>query len=51
MARIIEPTTEAIAEAAARLRRSDVVAFPTETVYGLGGATFDESVHLSLIHI
>ncbi len=30
------PDPEVLAEAAARLRRGDLVAFPTETVYGLG---------------
>jgi L-threonylcarbamoyladenylate synthase len=34
---VIKPTPDAIAEAAARLRAGDLVAFPTETVYGLGG--------------
>jgi L-threonylcarbamoyladenylate synthase len=40
-----QPTDDAIAEAAARLRAGDLVAFPTETVYGLGGdATNDTAV-------
>ena len=30
-------TPQAIAEAAAHLRAGRLVAFPTETVYGLGG--------------
>jgi L-threonylcarbamoyladenylate synthase len=34
---VLSPTPEAIAEAAARLRAGGLVAFPTETVYGLGG--------------
>ena len=34
---VIKPTSDAIAEAAARLRAGSLVAFPTETVYGLGG--------------
>jgi L-threonylcarbamoyladenylate synthase len=33
---VSSPTPAGLAEAAARLRRGDVVAFPTETVYGLG---------------
>ncbi|HEX5320312.1 MAG TPA: L-threonylcarbamoyladenylate synthase [Stellaceae bacterium] len=38
-------TPEAIAEAAALLRAGELVAFPTETVYGLGGnATDDRAV-------
>ena len=35
------PGTEAIAEAAERLRTGDLVAFPTETVYGLGANALD----------
>jgi L-threonylcarbamoyladenylate synthase len=35
-ARIVAPTPEAIADAAARLAAGTLVAFPTETVYGLG---------------
>src|SRR5215470_13610147 len=38
-------TSEAIADAAEHIRRGDVVAFPTETVYGLGAdATNAEAV-------
>ncbi len=37
------PTTdEAVAEAVAALRRGEVVAYPTETFYGLGVDAFDE---------
>jgi L-threonylcarbamoyladenylate synthase len=35
------PQAEAIAEAAERLRQGDLVAFPTETVYGLGANALD----------
>ncbi|MBI3452469.1 MAG: threonylcarbamoyl-AMP synthase [Rhodospirillales bacterium] len=43
--RIAKPTRAAIARAAALLRRGAPVAFPTETVYGLGGdATSDRAV-------
>lgn len=35
------PTPETIAEAAARLRAGGLVAFPTETVYGLGANALD----------
>jgi L-threonylcarbamoyladenylate synthase len=35
-ARIVTPTSDAIARAAERLRAGELVAFPTETVYGLG---------------
>jgi L-threonylcarbamoyladenylate synthase len=45
LSRILEPTPAAIAEAALALRRGRLVAFPTETVYGLGAiATDDEAV-------
>lgn len=43
--RIVEPTAQSVAEAAALLRDGKLVAFPTETVYGLGGdATNDRAV-------
>lgn len=43
--RIVPATDAAIDEAAALLRASQLVAFPTETVYGLGGdATDDRAV-------
>jgi L-threonylcarbamoyladenylate synthase len=43
--RVEVATPAAIASAAERLRAGELVAFPTETVYGLGGdATKDESV-------
>jgi L-threonylcarbamoyladenylate synthase len=41
MARVLDPTPKAIEEAAARLRAGQPVAFPTETVYGLGAGTLD----------
>ncbi|MBL8644458.1 MAG: threonylcarbamoyl-AMP synthase [Rhodospirillaceae bacterium] len=42
---IVSPSPEIIAEAARFLRGGDLVAFPTETVYGLGGdATQDSAV-------
>jgi L-threonylcarbamoyladenylate synthase len=41
MPRIAEPTPDVIAEAARRLREATVVAFPTETVYGLGADTLN----------
>src|SRR3982750_445212 len=37
------PETDVIAEAAAVLRRGGLVAFPTETVYGLGANALDET--------
>lgn len=39
--RVLQPTPDALAEAAARLRAGGLVAFPTETVYGLGGDAGD----------
>jgi L-threonylcarbamoyladenylate synthase len=40
-----QPTPASIAEAAVRIRRGELVAFPTETVYGLGAdATSDAAV-------
>jgi L-threonylcarbamoyladenylate synthase len=38
--RIVAPSAEGIAEAVALLRAESVVAFPTETVYGLGADAF-----------
>ncbi len=43
MQKIVEPSPRAIEEAAAALRRGRVVAFPTETVYGLAADTFCEA--------
>ena len=40
-ARIALPDDAALAEAAERLRRGELVAFPTETVYGLGANALD----------
>jgi len=37
MSRIFAPTPEAIAQAVSVLRAGDLVGFPSETVYGLGG--------------
>ena len=37
MALLLPPTPQAIRRAAALLREGALVAFPTETVYGLGG--------------
>ncbi len=41
--RIALPTDEAIAEAARLLENGELVAFPTETVYGLGANALDET--------
>lgn len=40
-ARVLPPTDEALAEAAARLQSGELVALPTETVYGLGANALD----------
>ncbi len=40
--RLVEATAETIAEAAALLRQGQLVAFPTETVYGLGADATNE---------
>ena len=43
--KVVEPTATAIEEAARLLRNGGLVAFPTETVYGLGGdATSERAV-------
>ena len=39
---IIEPTAQSIAAAARLLQEGGLVAFPTETVYGLGGDATNE---------
>lgn len=39
---ILEANEENIAKCAELLRRGEVVAFPTETVYGLGANALDE---------
>jgi L-threonylcarbamoyladenylate synthase len=41
MTRLLAPDTQGIAEAAALLRAGRLVAFPTETVYGLGASALD----------
>ena len=40
--RILQADARAIAEAGACLRESGLVAFPTETVYGLGANALDD---------
>ena len=42
MSRILLPTEHAIAEAAEAIKRGELVAFPTETVYGLGANALNE---------
>ncbi|MCA0249216.1 MAG: threonylcarbamoyl-AMP synthase [Proteobacteria bacterium] len=40
--KVVEPTAQSVAEAATLLRDGKLVAFPTETVYGLGGDATNE---------
>jgi len=40
--KLVEPTAQSVAEAATLLRDGKLVAFPTETVYGLGGDATNE---------
>lgn len=41
MTRILEPTSDAIQQCADHIRNGKLVAFPTETVYGLGANAYD----------
>ena len=41
--KVIQPTPEAIREAASALRAGELVGLPTETVYGLGAHALDEA--------
>ncbi len=44
--RIVAPTEEGLKEAARLLRLGEVIAYPTETVYGLGANPFsEEAIH------
>lgn len=43
MSRILRPSLDAIQEAATALRQGRLVAFPTETVYGLGAIAGDDA--------
>ena len=40
-----------IAEAGEILRKGGLVAFPTETVYGLGASAFDSDASMKLIRV
>ncbi|UCD74792.1 MAG: threonylcarbamoyl-AMP synthase [Phycisphaerales bacterium] len=51
MPRIVEPDEGAIAAAAEILREGGAVAFPTETVYGLGADTFNARAVLSVYEL
>lgn len=43
MARIVSPSPAVLTEAAHALRAGQLVAFATETVYGLGGSAYDDT--------
>ncbi|THF65796.1 threonylcarbamoyl-AMP synthase [Pseudothauera nasutitermitis] len=49
-ARIVAPTPENIARAAALLRAGKLVALPTETVYGLGADALDAAAATGIFH-
>lgn len=49
--RILPPTPGSIDLAAEALRRGEVVAFPTDTVYGIGAATFCEAAVQALYEV
>ena len=48
MTQIVEPDAAAIEQAASLLRRGELVAFPTETVYGLGALATDDAAVASV---
>ncbi len=48
---IVAPTSEGIARAAGLLRAGEIVAYPTETVYGLGVDPFSEDALRSLYRV
>lgn len=45
---LLPPTPSGIAEAASLLKKGELVAFPTETVYGLGASALDSQAVLSI---
>jgi L-threonylcarbamoyladenylate synthase len=49
--RIVPATAEAILDGAARLRAGGLVAFPTETVYGLGADAYDDRAVASIFAV
>ncbi|MGH9340504.1 MAG: L-threonylcarbamoyladenylate synthase [Acidobacteriota bacterium] len=50
-ARILPPSVPNIALAAEEIRRGQVVAIPTETVYGLAGAAFNKSALIKIFEV
>ncbi len=46
--KVLKPTPDALAEASDLLRRGELVAFPTETVYGLGANALNPGAVLSI---
>lgn len=49
--KVLPANLASVEEAARELRRGSVVVFPTETVYGLGGGTLDESALESIYRL
>ena len=51
MAKIIKPTTQNILMIVEKLTNGEVIAIPTETVYGLAGNGIDENVVKNIFRI
>ena len=48
---VLEATTESLAMASELLKKGQLVAFPTETVYGLGANALDREAVLSIFAV
>jgi len=48
LAKIVEPTQENLVDAGKKIKNGGLVAFPTETVYGLGANALDKDAVLSI---
>lgn len=48
---IIKPTQENILKAAELIKNGEVIAFPTETVYGLGASIYNENAIKKIFHL
>jgi L-threonylcarbamoyladenylate synthase len=48
---ILEPTEKNLLKAAEAIRKNGLVAFPTETVYGLGGCAFSEIAIVKIFEV
>ena len=51
MAQLVKPTVEGLAKAGQWLRSGKLVAFPTETVYGLGANALDDDAVRSIFTV